>query len=245
MHTTADINIGSGRWHYSPARYAIRVSLFIALALHAIVLGLLKWPQSPTERNTRLTVEMLWVNPDPPISTEPASEVPPEYPAELRDPPDTPETTRPSKAMTQATDKPPPSDGELLTAEFRGPREMDKAELASLRNSLLLRQFISEESVTQQIFGPSIERPEPVHGKSFHYPGKENMISYLEKSMPDLPFEYTPGLIYFAYDPGLKGELQRFWDVITPEFGWTTDRGTEVKCVWMLVMAGCGWKQSP
>jgi len=68
------------------------------------------------------------------------------------------------------------------------------------------------------------------------------MIDMLDQPMPDVPFAYTPGLIYFAYDPGLKGDIQRFWDVITPEFGWRTKYGTEVRCKLILVIVGCGWK---
>jgi len=64
----------------------------------------------------------------------------------------------------------------------------------------------------------------------------------LEQPLPDMPFAYTPGLVNFDYDPGVKGDLQRFWDVITPEFGWRTNNGTEFKCVWVLVIAACGWK---
>ena len=64
----------------------------------------------------------------------------------------------------------------------------------------------------------------------------------LDQPMPDLPFAYTRGLVKFAYDPGLKGDLQRFWDVITPEFGWRTKNGTEFRCIWVLIIGGCGWK---
>ena len=64
----------------------------------------------------------------------------------------------------------------------------------------------------------------------------------LDQPLPDLPFAYTHGLVNFAYEPGVKGDLQRFWDVITPEFGWRTKYGTEVKCILILVVAGCAWK---
>jgi hypothetical protein len=78
--------------------------------------------------------------------------------------------------------------------------------------------------------------------KEFHYPVRQNMMTMLDQPVPDLPFAYTPDLIYFAYDPGVKGDLQRMWDAITPEFGWRTDNGTEFKCKWILIIAACGWK---
>ena len=68
------------------------------------------------------------------------------------------------------------------------------------------------------------------------------MLTMLNRPMQDLPFEYTPGLVHFAYVPGVRGDLQRFWDVITPEFGWRTNNGTEVRCKLLLVVIGCGWK---
>jgi hypothetical protein len=64
----------------------------------------------------------------------------------------------------------------------------------------------------------------------------------LDQPLPDVPFAYTPDLVYFAYEPGVKGDLQRFWDIITPEFGWRTKYGTEVKCGLLLVIIACGWK---
>jgi hypothetical protein len=68
------------------------------------------------------------------------------------------------------------------------------------------------------------------------------MIAMLDQPMQKVPFAYTPGLVKFAYAPGVKGDLQRFWDVITPEFGWRTKNGTEFRCVWVLIIGGCGWK---
>lgn len=52
---------------------------------------------------------------------------------------------------------------------------------------------------------------------------------------------HTPGLIRFAYATGMKGDLHRFWDAITPEFGGITKYGTEIKCKWVLVIVGCAW----
>jgi hypothetical protein len=120
--------------------------------------------------------------------------------------------------------------------------EMDETQRQSLTSSLLTRQFINDESVTEQLFGKSSALATTDHAAEFHYPARGNMITMLDQPMPNLPFAYQENLIYFAYDPGVKGDMQRFWDVITPEFGWRTKYGTEVKCIWVLVIAACGWK---
>lgn len=119
---------------------------------------------------------------------------------------------------------------------------MDAVERSRLTSTILSRQFITEKSVADRIFGLPLEQRDPDEGRGFHFPHRQDMVSMLDQPLPNIPFEYSPGLIHFAYDPGLKGELQRFWDVITPEFGWTTKHGTEVKCIWVLVIGGCGWK---
>jgi len=119
---------------------------------------------------------------------------------------------------------------------------MSELERRELTNSILSRQFITEESVTDEIFGRQVLQQPAEFQKEFHYPVRPGMIAMLDQPMQELPFAFTPGLIHFAYDPGAKGDLQRFWDVITPEFGWRTKYGTEVRCIWMLVIVGCGWK---
>ena len=119
---------------------------------------------------------------------------------------------------------------------------MDELERRELTNSILTRQFITEESVTDKLFGKQVLQQPSEFQKEFHYPVRRSMITMLDQPMQELPFAFTPGLIHFAYDPGVKGDLQRFWNVITPEFGWRTKYGTEVRCTWMLVIVGCGWK---
>ncbi len=119
---------------------------------------------------------------------------------------------------------------------------MSKIERRQLTNTILARQFFTEESAVDQLFGKPLPQHNTEIQKEFHYPLRQNMISMLDQPMPEVPFGYTPDLVYFAYEPGVKGDLQRFWDVITPEFGWRTKYGTEVKCILLLVIVGCGWK---
>lgn len=122
------------------------------------------------------------------------------------------------------------------------PDTLDKLDRKELTNSILSRQFITEESDTNKLFGKQLLQQPSEFQKEFHYPVRQSMITMLDQPMQELPFAYTPGLVHFAYDPGVKGDLQRFWDVITPEFGWRTKYGTEVRCIWAIVIVGCGWK---
>ena len=111
-----------------------------------------------------------------------------------------------------------------------------------LSRAILSARLPPEVSEADKIFGVQIAPPEQPNYAEFNRPIGRNMMSMLDQPMQELPFAYTPGLVRFAYDPGVKGDLQRFWDVITPEFGWRTDNGTEFKCVLVLIIVGCGWK---
>jgi len=107
---------------------------------------------------------------------------------------------------------------------------------------ILSRQFITGASEADRLFGRPLVIEDPAAQQGFRFPARPDMLAMLNKPMQDLPFAYTPGMVYFAYDPGIKGDLQRFWDVITPEFGWRTNNGTEFRCILILVIVGCGWK---
>ena len=119
---------------------------------------------------------------------------------------------------------------------------MSEPEKKQLKNTILVRQFFTEESAVDQLFGKPLPQHNTEIRKDFHYPLRPDLIAMLDQPLPEVPFAYTPDLVYFAYDPGVKGDFQRFWDVITPEFGWRTKYGTEVKCIMVLVIIGCGWK---
>jgi len=152
----------------------------------------------------------------------------------------------PPKPARILTKEPPPvsvlAETQTVPSNDR-PENPADTDISQLSRTLLSRQFINEPSVTDEIFGPKVEAA-PAEAKEFHFPLQTNMITMLDKPIPNLPFEYTPDLVHFAYEPGVKGDMQRFWDKITPEFGWRTNYGTEVKCVWVLVIAACGWGRS-
>jgi len=169
---------------------------------------------------------------------EPISEsLPDNLPSPAENPPE-------NLAASQPAETPEPQ--VTTIAPFRvNERDLDKlseVEKNVLTSTILARQYITEESAVDRLFGKPLARETSDYQKEFHYPLRKDLIEMLDQPLPNLPFEYTPGLVYFAYEPGLKGELQRFWDVITPEFGWRTKYGTEVKCALILIIPGCVWK---
>ncbi len=211
----------------------IWIALAAAVALHVLVLLLPLTRSVPPESNDdRIELELIAFLPDPNRVMETAPE-----PAPL--PPSTAQQNTAPQAAAPMPIQPPPAPVEL---------EQDRLVTLMKRDSfdgtaiILSRQFITEESVADRLFGRPTTIDQTASRQEFHFPDRPDMLAMLYTPMQDLPFEYTPGLIHFAYAPGVRGDLQRFWDVITPEFGWRTNSGTEVRCVWVLVVVGCGWK---
>ena len=220
----------------------IWLALAVALALHAVILLLpITSQKSPTE-NDRAQIELQLTTFTPPLPASQVPAQPPETipPVSLPDPsPEPPIAIVEAQAEVESPVlKASPQARELE----HDPENMSEQAKSRLTNSILTRQFISEESAADKLFGKPLVQSSSEPQKEFHYPVRQNMISMLDQPMPEVPFAYTPGLVYFAYDPGVKGDLQRFWDVITPEFGWRTKNGTEFKCIWVLIIGGCGWK---
>jgi len=209
-------------------RTGIWLALAVALALHTIFLFL---PIDRQVSDNGKTYSHIEVQLRAPLPQEPAPQ--PIQEPEIAPPPPEPVT----ESMESIASKPAEITANPLVQEME-----PVLERVPLTSTILARQFITEKSAVDQIFGRSLEKQDSDIQKEFHYPIRQNMLAMLDQPMPELPFAYTPGLVRFSYDPGVKGDLQRFWDVITPEFGWRTKNGTEFKCIWILVIGGCGWK---
>lgn len=216
-------------------------ALVAALALHAIFLLIPMVGQTPGKNEVTVQIELQLTTNHPELPKDPVTE-----PESLLEP--LPEPKPESPVPRNVAESPQKPKTPILTPAppIREPEpdieRLTQDQKTRLANAILMRQFLSEESAVDKIFGKPLEPQTSEPRKEFHYPARQNMITMLDQPMPDLPFTYTPGLIYFAYDPGVKGDLQRFWDVITPEFGWRTDNGTEFKCKLILIIAACGWK---
>ncbi len=69
---------------------------------------------------------------------------------------------------------------------------------------------------------------------------RQNMLTMLDKPMPELPFPDSPLELDF-YPQGIRGDMARLGDALTQEFGFVTKYGTKVQCVYVLVVVSCGW----
>jgi len=237
-----------------PGRYrtgkkaGIWLALCFALGLHAIFLLLPLGGQNEPKENlqSRIELQLTTFVAQAPVLPEPA----PEHALPLQEPVPEPATERPPEATENPVEGQavavPGEDRPITNPVARQLQpdldKMSEPEKRTLTSTILARQFITEESVSDRLFGRTLAQDSGELQKDFHYPLRPDLLEMLDQPVPDLPFAYTPDLVYFAYDPGVKGDLQRFWDVITPEFGWRTRYGTEFKCVLVLVIVGCGWK---
>ncbi len=218
----------------------IWLALLVALGLHALILLLPSTRKVPPAENIRAQIELQLttfseLTPAPQVPL-PTPEIIAALPAQMPEPPKNVVKAQPETEPAILAASLQPGDSE------HDPEKMSEPAKRRLTNSILARQFISEESEADNPFHRQFEQFSSEPQKEFHYPARQDMIAMLDKPMPEVPFDYTPGLVNFAYDPGVKGDLQRFWDVITPEFGWRTNNGTEFKCIWVLIVVGCGWK---
>jgi len=219
---------------------SIWLALAVASAFHALILLVPVSRQTTPAEHSGVHIELQLTSFTPPETATPAPELEPEILLPFPEPePESVKEVAETKPVTEQPTLIPAPPARELKHDLE---DLSEQQRAHLTNNILSRQFITEESATDRLFGKQPRQNSLESRREFHYPERENLIAMLDQPMPEVPFAYTPGLIHFAYDPGFKGELQRFWDVITPEFGWITDNGTEFKCVWVLVIGGCGWK---
>lgn len=228
-------------------RAGIWWTFLFALALHSLFLFAPLSRQIPIAENHRTSIELQLTTFDPPAITPAATAPQPEDPLPEPGPEPAPEPPRIVLEEQTRTEpvviEPAPLTARLKKRNLHTDLEnMSHHEASQLTNTILSRQYFTEESAADQLFGKPLPQHSTEIQKEFHFPPRENMVSMLDQPLPELPFAYTPDLVYFAYEPGVKGDLQRFWDVITPEFGWRTKYGTEVRCILVLVIIGCGWK---
>lgn len=226
------------------SKAGIWLALVIALGVHLLVLLLPIGDklQESTPSATRIELQLTAFVP---AQVTPETILPEPLPEHLPEPLPAPEPIEEplpepfdEVLETIASTPPPPT----LTPINRDIEQMNQADKTRLTNTILSTQFITRPTAAEQIFGKPLQPQQPDPIAEFHYPQQPNLVAMLDKPMQNLPFEYKQGLVYFAYAPGVKGDLQRFFDDITPEFGWITRYGTEVKCVWVLVIGACAWK---
>lgn len=223
---------------------AIWFALAIALGLHGIFLLLPLTGQIPESSPLSAQIELKLTLPEP-LQAAAENLIPEQPPARQAAVQPAPGDTEPAPVPSVNTPFPMPLQNSRVTTLTPIERDLERMTTENKRrltSAILSSQFITGKSAADQLFGKPMERSGTTVQTEFHYPERPSLVTMLNQPMQELPFEYTPGLIQFAYAPGLKGKLQRFGDRITPEFGWITKYGTEVKCIWVLVIAACGWK---
>ena len=225
------------------SKVGIWLALTFALVLHLALLLVPLAGQKPEPETSQSTLELQLIasrpqTPSPPDPVPEPDKPPPEPTPVAPQPPEVVQE-EPPNPIPATTEPPPGLIAKNLPPDMDNMHEPDRTQLT---NTILARQFFTEESAADKLFGKPLAQDSTEPRKEFHYPRRQNMLAMLDKPLPDVPLVYTPGLVHFAYEPGVKGDLQRFWDVITPEFGWRTKYGTEVRCILILVIAGCAWK---
>ena len=241
------INQQTGRTRvqsYTAGKPAIWLAITVAVSLHLLLLLLPLASKNPNTQSgaRQIDLQLVTYKPEQSVAQAPALTQPPAM--EIAPPVSEPESE--STSLATALEPAASPQVEQPAPIKRDLQSMTAAEKSILTHTILSSQFITEESSADQLFGKQLESPDDEisansRAMGFRIPQRSNLISMLNQPMPALPFEYSPGLVHFAYDPGVRGDLQRFWDVITPEFGWRTNNGTEFKCAWILVIAACGW----
>ena len=109
---------------------------------------------------------------------------------------------------------------------------------SSRSKRVLYSQFDYERSVRQPLFGIAEQKAD---APDFYLRQRATLESVLNQPSLQLPFEDTRIYLVDHYEEGMMGGIEKFWDRVSVPFGFTTRNNTRVQCVWVLVIAGCGW----
>ncbi len=213
-------------------RLSAPVWLVIATLVHCAVLWWLSLQPLPAPvRQPALEVELISpviAPPEPIARPEPAPLLEREQlaPAEPEEIPVTPDT--PKSDPIETRDMPEPS-VQPVAEEVAGPTADD------LLNQMARYRL---DGQSQLDIAPEPQIPPMLLGLA----DQTNMLTTLDRPLPQLPFE--PGEMGLRfYSAGFRGKLERGFDKITPEFGFVTSFGLEVKCVYVLVVVACSWDE--
>ena len=106
------------------------------------------------------------------------------------------------------------------------------------RARVLSSQFDYEKFGQKALFG-SVKQTED--SPDFYVRQRTSLEMALNQPSLQLPFEDARIYLVDSYDAGFMGGMDKFWDTVSVPFGFTTKNNTRVQCVWVLVIAGCGW----
>jgi hypothetical protein len=217
---------------------AFRWALAGALALHALFLfspwfNMDRGLESARESiHVQLLTPPLIVDAEEPESL--AASVPEVAPAK---PPEMPPEEPPEKPAPAVAAEPPVTD--LVPPSGPISQTENVNHTASLQARVLASPYLEEESPAADLFSMRIESNEAE--SAFHFRDRVSLDSALNPVPAQLPFANGPRFEVASYTPGAIGDVQRFFDAVTLKKEWVTKNGTRVACVWVLILAGCGW----
>lgn len=223
-----------GRYAARDRTHHMWAALAIAIVLHAGLL-LVKFREIGRETTSpEHVIELSFARPA--VSVQQPRPTPP---VEAPKPPVPPIRTvasalqEPAVVAQPAAPPPPPISAPAAASEELGPEQVRQ-----LARTIIASPFLEDADDTRKVFG---KEPEDRHSEvDFRVPDRPDMFSMLEGPPIDLPFA-DPELVEFAYAPGAMGAIERGFDRITPEFGWTSNSGFKIRCRWVLIVVGCGW----
>ncbi|MEM9531011.1 MAG: hypothetical protein AAGA23_08830 [Pseudomonadota bacterium] len=196
--------------------------VWVALALHVGLLALLtRYPIAPPAQPPAISVRLA-----------PAPET---VPPAIEQRPIAPPRPLPEPAPSAADQPGPgPVPQPQLTPPITPPRSTPTPTGADLLNRLSRYRLDgqSQLELTLPDSGPEL--------LPLGLADQSNMLQSLDRPTPLLPFE--PGDMGVNFYPnGVQGDVARLFDRITPEFGFVTSFGLEVKCKYVLIVVSCGW----
>ncbi len=157
------------------------------------------------------------------ISVQPIETIPEPTPAE-------PAPANPAPAQPVPTVRVPPTEAPDVKEEAQAPRAEDILKR--------MRRYRIDDEPRLTPAGPQAP-PAPL---ALGLADQTNLLAELDGPLPQLPFEPGEMGLQF-YSAGVKGDIARTFDRITPEFGFVTNFGLEVRCKYVLIVVSCGWRE--
>lgn len=234
---------GAPQW--SAARWARKPRLlrwfWLALLAHLAALWWLAGqplPAPPGSGRPAISVELV-PGSAPPLPPAPVPADPRPAAEPLEPAPPAPQSAEPIAASPADSSEPGPTVS-LPPAGAPPEAGLDRSDPPPTAQDLLkrLRRYRVDDGPRLTPTGPEPRRAPSELGLA----NQTNMLAELDRRLPELPF--APGEMGLPfYSAGVRGDIARTFDRITPEFGFVTSFGLEVKCRYVLILVSCGWRE--